>query len=73
MHLLAQRRQATAVGDPGFRHNDESLVGGIFLSAGEYRHATFANALQFADGLFQLLRINIAPRADNQIFATPGV
>src|SRR5690606_21184538 len=50
-----------------FCHDNEAIGSQALISTRECRHATFVNAVDFSDSLFELVRIDVAPGADDYV------
>ena len=65
---LARRR----VGLPGLRQHDQALGPARWVRAREHGNATLANARSVADRQLQVLRVDVAPAADDQVLYAAG-
>ena len=56
----------------GFRHDHQPLAAACRIVAGKHRHTPFADTRQLADRLFQIVGIQIAAAALDQVLDAPG-
>ena len=71
--VAAQFLQDLAVCLIGLGQDDQALGTCDRVRAAKDRHTPLADARDIANGLFQFLRINIAPGTDNEIFGPPVI
>ena len=55
----------------GFGHDHESLGAALFVPATEHGHAALAHASHLAHRFLDLLRVQVAPTPDHDVFHTP--